>query len=340
MWLGGELWLTSSEASNAASDYSTIIALTRRNITGTVAWGGTTERVAGATVRAYDNDLVGREFMGQATTSGTGAFAMSYNGRKSWDTIGTYPDIVVEVWLGGVLWHTSLELPDVSTNTALWVDLTRIQVNGSASWLETCAPASALLVEVRRLPGCLPGCLPACLHSLVSGEGRCVVGPERWVCLQRWALWRPAPAGAPLQPPLPWRAEGRAGQPPSPPASITLLKMPARLSPRAGARRRHGGVGAPGQRPHRLLRRLHHQRQLQARRHQRRKLRPVLRLRRRAGRLLALHGGVEHQGPHHPDRHQLCGGARRLADHPAGQHRDVEGRHAPGVLRHRGGAGL
>lgn len=84
--MGGELWLTSSEFSNTASNLGVVLALTPRYIRGSVVWGDTAQRVPGATIRAWDNDPVGREAMGQATSDAAGAFTIRYNGRRQWDT--------------------------------------------------------------------------------------------------------------------------------------------------------------------------------------------------------------------------------------------------------------
>lgn len=53
IWVGNVLWLSTSElASDVTSDKTFNFVITPRKISGTVYWAGTSEKVAGATVKA------------------------------------------------------------------------------------------------------------------------------------------------------------------------------------------------------------------------------------------------------------------------------------------------
>lgn len=53
IWMGNVLWLSTGElASNVNTDKTFNFVITPRKISGTVYWAGTSEKVAGATVKA------------------------------------------------------------------------------------------------------------------------------------------------------------------------------------------------------------------------------------------------------------------------------------------------
>jgi hypothetical protein len=154
VFIGGVLWLTTDERPNIATDQRALLAVERTNVSGRVTWSGSGAGapVADATVRLYDEDPVGREVMGSATTDDAGNYAISYNPLRQWDTCcggATAPDLIVDVILGSRRWAQTAEVSNSRGARRINIQVPRIQVSGRVLWGETCRGAAGLGVHIR-----------------------------------------------------------------------------------------------------------------------------------------------------------------------------------------------
>ncbi|KAL4424195.1 hypothetical protein ABPG75_001496 [Micractinium tetrahymenae] len=148
VWVGGALWLTTSEVSDVTTDLSFSLTLPTRAIRGSVQWAGG-QRIPGAVVMAYDNDPVGRESMGQAIAGSDGTFLITYNPNKLWDTCcgsSTNPDIVLEVWIENVLWLTTAEISNVAGDRSFTLTVPRYTIAGMVLWAGLNQPVAGATV--------------------------------------------------------------------------------------------------------------------------------------------------------------------------------------------------
>jgi hypothetical protein len=51
--------------------------LATRTVSGRVFWADNAQAIAGAVIKAYDNDVIGSDYMGQATAAADGKFLVS-----------------------------------------------------------------------------------------------------------------------------------------------------------------------------------------------------------------------------------------------------------------------
>jgi hypothetical protein len=122
--------------------YSRRQLLALRRVGGKVTWNDNRQVIVGATIKAYDSDtLSAKDFMGEATTNADGGYVITYEDRQ-WDTFDRYPDIKIEVYIGGKLYYTSSESTDTTSNSLNKpLSVPRYIATGIVKYHETCEGA-------------------------------------------------------------------------------------------------------------------------------------------------------------------------------------------------------
>ena len=92
--------------------------LATRTVSGRIFRADNGESIAGAKVKAYDNDVIGSEFMGETLSLANGNYVITYT-AKDWDSCcfgSKKPDIILEVWVAGKIFYRSGEIENVGSS--------------------------------------------------------------------------------------------------------------------------------------------------------------------------------------------------------------------------------